>query len=48
MNLIFGDTECGDWEDPWDNKTFATSVDSDRLSHSHESGRYNLHVDCSI
>ena len=32
----------------WDNKTFATSADSDQLTHQHESGRYNLHADCTI
>ena len=44
MNLIFGDTECGDWE----NETFATSADSDQLTHPHENGRYNLHAHCTI
>ena len=48
MNLIFGDTECGDWENIWYNGTFATSADSDQLTHPHENGRYNLHADCTI
>ena len=32
----------------WDNKTFATSADSDQPAHPHERGRYNLHADSSI
>ena len=32
----------------WDNKTFATSADSDQPEHPHERGRCNLHADCSI
>ena len=32
----------------WDNKTFATSTDSDQPEHPHERGRCNLHADCSI
>ena len=31
-----------------DNKTFATSADSDQPAHPHERGQYNLHADCSI
>ena len=30
--------------DFWDNKTFATSEDSDQPAHLHERGRYNLTV----
>ena len=26
----------------WDNKTFATSADSDQPAHQHERGRYNF------
>ena len=29
----------------WYNETFATSADSDQLTHPHENGRYNLHTD---
>ena len=32
----------------WYNETFATSADSDQLTHPHENGRYNLHADCTI
>ena len=32
----------------WDNKTFATSADSDQPEHPHERGRCNLHADCSV
>ena len=32
----------------WYNETFATSADSDQLTHPHENGRYHLHADCTI
>ena len=32
----------------WYNETFATSADSDQLTHRHENGQYNLHADCTI
>ena len=39
---------AGIWKTLWDNKTFATSADSDQPEHPHERGRCNLHADCSI
>ena len=32
----------------WDNKTFATSADSDQPAHQHGRGRYNLRADSTI
>ena len=32
----------------WYNETFATSADSDHLTHPHENGWCNLHADCTI
>ena len=32
----------------WYTETFATSADSDQLTHPHKNGRYNLHADCTI
>ena len=49
MNLIFG--EHGIWrfgKHYWDNKTFATSADSDQPAHLHEREQYNLYADCTI
>ena len=32
----------------WDNKTSATSADSDQPEHLHNGGQYNLQDDCTI
>ena len=38
MNLIFGDTECGDWENSFGTMRLLRLVHSDQLTHPHENG----------